>query len=60
MKEVESENSGEEKEDVECVTVACIISNGCRVNHVASGISQSFHTIFQDNRTIEWNDFYLQ
>lgn len=66
MKKVESENSEEEEkeEDVECVANKCIIlvlekggtkwsQNGCRVNHVASGIAQSFHTALEFTRTIE-------
>ena len=61
---MESENSEEEEEDVECVASKCIIlvlekggrkwsQNGCRVNHVASGIAQSFHTALEFTRTIE-------
>ena len=64
MKKVESANSDEEEEDVEYVANKCIIlvlekggtkwlQNGCRVDHVASGIAQSFHTTLEFTRTIE-------
>ena len=61
---MESENSDEEEEDVECVANKCIIlvlekggtkwsQNGCRVNHVASGIAKSFDPTLGFTRPIE-------